>query len=95
MVEKELGEIYFGFDSLKNMNRDMEEKGIVARDCPPRWSLGSGQRGSGGRQSRATITFSSMSRFSPFQIDEEVEEPELSENPTQSFEIHNIIFWSC
>ena len=25
----------FGFDSLKYMNRDMEEKGIVARDCFP------------------------------------------------------------
>ncbi|CAL8259298.1 unnamed protein product [Boreogadus saida] len=35
MVEKELGERNFGFDSLKNMNRDMEEKGIVARDCLP------------------------------------------------------------
>ena len=30
MVEKELGERNFGFDSLKYMNRDMEEKGIVA-----------------------------------------------------------------
>ena len=32
MVEKELGERNFGLDSLKYMNRDMEEKGIVARD---------------------------------------------------------------
>ncbi|CAL8336602.1 unnamed protein product [Boreogadus saida] len=30
MVEKELGERNFGFYSLKYMNRDMEEKGIVA-----------------------------------------------------------------
>ena len=30
MVAKELGERNFGFDSLKYMNRDMEEKGIVA-----------------------------------------------------------------
>ena len=35
MVEKELGEINFGFDSLKYMNHDMEEKEIVARDCLP------------------------------------------------------------
>jgi hypothetical protein len=33
MAEKELGERNFGFDSLKYMNLDMEEKGIVARDC--------------------------------------------------------------
>ena len=33
MVEKELGEGNFGFDSLKYMNHDMEEKGIVACDC--------------------------------------------------------------
>ncbi|CAL8292213.1 unnamed protein product [Boreogadus saida] len=34
MVEKELGEITF--DSLKYMNLDMEEKGIVARhEAPP------------------------------------------------------------
>ena len=53
MVEKELGERKFGFVSLKYMNRDKEEKGIVARDCLPpeprcplpapwRWCLGSG-----------------------------------------------------
>ena len=36
MVEKELGERNFGFDSLKSrLNRDMEEKGIVARDVLP------------------------------------------------------------
>ena len=57
MVEKELGERNIGSGSLKYMNRDMEEKGIVARACfPPeprcplpavrRWCLGSGQRGS-------------------------------------------------
>ena len=34
MVEKELGERNFGFDSLKSrLKRDMEEKGIAARDC--------------------------------------------------------------
>ena len=32
MFEKELGERNFGFDSLKYMNHDMEEKGIVTRD---------------------------------------------------------------
>ena len=31
-------------------------------------------------------------RFSVLQIDVEVEEPETSENPTQSFVIHNIVF---
>ena len=35
MVEKELGERNSGFDSLKDMNRDVEEKGIVDRDCLP------------------------------------------------------------
>ena len=36
MVEKELGERNFGFDSLKSrLNHDMEEKGIVAQDCLP------------------------------------------------------------
>ncbi|CAL8337563.1 unnamed protein product [Boreogadus saida] len=35
MVENELGERNFGFDSLKNMNHDMEEKGIVGRECLP------------------------------------------------------------
>ena len=39
-----------------------------------------------GPQSRATIPFSSMSEFSLLQIDVEVEEPETSENPTESFE---------
>ena len=36
MVEKELGERNFGFDSLKSrLNRDMQEEGIIARDCLP------------------------------------------------------------
>ena len=36
VVEKELGERNFGFDSLKSrLNRNMEEKGIVAWDCLP------------------------------------------------------------
>ncbi|CAL8349652.1 unnamed protein product [Boreogadus saida] len=34
-IEKELGGRNFGFDSLKNMNRNMEEKGIVAHNCLP------------------------------------------------------------
>ena len=44
----------------------------------------------------ATIPFSSLSRFSLLHIDVEIEEPGTSENPTRSFEIHNIgshIFW--
>ncbi|CAL8376841.1 unnamed protein product [Boreogadus saida] len=41
-VENELGGRNFGFDSLKNMNHDMEEKGIVGRECllfEPRFPL--------------------------------------------------------
>ncbi|CAL8359311.1 unnamed protein product [Gadus morhua 'NCC'] len=48
MVENELGERNFGFDSLKYMNHDMEEKGIVGRESVSanhrllkRWSIGS------------------------------------------------------
>ena len=41
---------------------------------------------------RATIPYSSMSWFSLLQIDVDVEEPETSENPTRSFEIHNIVW---
>ena len=45
----------FGFDSLKSrLNCDMEEKGIVGRDCLSPEPC-SGQWGSGGRQSRPTI----------------------------------------
>jgi hypothetical protein len=33
-----------------------------------------------------------MSWFSLLQIDVDVEEPETSENPTQSFEIYNIVW---
>ena len=45
MVEKELGERNFGFDSLKSrLNRDMEKKGIVAvcglwRNESPFWTI--------------------------------------------------------
>ena len=35
MVEKEFGERNFGFESLKNMNNDMEVKGIVGSKCLP------------------------------------------------------------
>ena len=36
MVEKELEQRNFGFDSLKSrLNRDMEEEGIIDRDCLP------------------------------------------------------------
>ena len=51
---------------------------------------GSVQRGSGGRQSQATISPPPLHDEvqSLLQIDVEVEKPETSENPTQSFEIH-------
>ena len=35
MVKKELGERNFGLDSPKYMYHDVEEKGIVARECQP------------------------------------------------------------
>ena len=35
LIEKELGERNFGFDSLKYINRNMEDIGIVARDGLP------------------------------------------------------------
>ncbi|CAL8380147.1 unnamed protein product [Boreogadus saida] len=76
MVEKEFGERNFGFDSLKYMNRDMEEKGIVAHDCLP----------------LEPPCREAPSTASLLQIDVEVEEPETSENQTQSFEIHNIVW---
>ena len=74
----------------------MEEKGIVARDCLPsearcallRLAAAGDNRG---QQSRATFPFSSMSRFSLLQTDVKVEEPEMSENPTQLFKIYNIV----
>ena len=45
MVENEMGERNFGFDSLKNMNHDMEAKGIVGDEClpiEPRWGTTAG-----------------------------------------------------
>ena len=65
-----MGERSFGFDSLKYMNCDMEEKGIDASGQP------------------AAVS----ERFRLLQIDVEEEEPETSENPSQSFVIHNIVW---
>ena len=109
MVEKEFGERNFGLDSLKNMNHDMKEKGIVGREClplEPRFPLprdrcrgtyaSALQEAEVPKRCPATIPFSSMSRFRLLQIDVDVEEPGTSENPTRSFEIHNIgshSFW--
>ena len=75
MVEKELGERNFGFDSLKYMNCDMPPVAVRhhRREAPP---PGSGQPAAG------------SARFSLLQIDVEVEEPETSENLTKSFVIH-------
>ena len=73
------------------MNRDIEEKGVVALDCLPpetRCLVVPRQRAAPrlapvgdnhGPQSRATIPFSSMSQFSLFQIELEVEEPDVGE----------------
>ena len=82
MVEKEMWEKNFGFDSLKYMNRDMEEKGISP--------LPASEAPGAARLRRETIPFSPMSRFSLLPIVVELEEQETSESPTQSFEIHNI-----
>ena len=50
--------IYFGFDSLKNMNRDKEEKGIVAGQC-------SGTSASGGVPS-AGLKLETFAANNPF-----------------------------
>ncbi|CAL8378930.1 unnamed protein product [Boreogadus saida] len=83
MVEKELGEKNFGFDSLKYMNCDiLPAAGSHEAPPPPRTTA----------RQRAAV--SRQQAFSLLQIDVEVEEPETSENPTKSFVIHNIVcFW--
>ena len=62
MVEKELGERNFCFDSLKSkLNHDMEEKGIVARVCLEHPC-------SSGRQSLSSLSpnsFSTMAGITP------------------------------
>ena len=89
----------FGFDSLKNMNHDMEEKGIVGGECfqlETRGAEGPPPEAEVPKRCPATFPFSSLSRFSLLHIDVDVEEPGTSENPTRSFEIHNIgshSFW--
>ena len=61
----------------------MEEKGIVDRDCvPPEPAVEAPLP----RQRAAGNAWVGL-----LQIDGEVEEPETSENLTQSFEIHNIV----
>ena len=71
----------------------IEYRRSPAARCPlPRpWclSVGSGApvEDNCGPQSRATIPFSYMSQFSLLQIDVEVEVPEASENPMETFEI--------
>ena len=76
MVEKELGESNFGFDSLKSrLNHDMEEKGIVVvsdeRCFRDSW------------QSSFTPILLHNGRDNPYESLLVVEVPE-SENPTQS-----------
>ncbi|CAL8339286.1 unnamed protein product [Boreogadus saida] len=81
MVEKELGERNFGFDSLKYMNCDMPP--VAMRHHRP---------AAGSRRQAACGSVD----FSLLHIDVDVEEPGTSENPTRSFEIHNIgshSFW--
>ena len=79
--------------------RDMEEaaEGLLSSRYKPLPSPlprhGQWQRGSGGRQSQETISppcRSSVCRLLQIDVDVEVEQPETSENLTQSFEIHYI-----
>ena len=60
MVEKELEQRNFGFDSLKSrLNRDMEEEGIVAR----RQYIGSGlHRHPGGQAAVEPVTWRRLPR---------------------------------
>ena len=76
MVEKELGERNFGFDSLKYMYCDMPP--VAARHHRP--AAGSRQPAAG------------SAPFSRLQVDVKVEEPETSQNPTKSFVIHKIVW---
>ena len=87
MVEKELEERNFGFESLKYMNCDIEETGIFSRRSLAAHCRGAApQRSTTARQRAAGNAWVGL-----LQIDGEVEEPETSENLTQSFEIHNIV----
>ena len=74
------------------MNGDMEEKGTVARDCFSLLAsaLPAARAPAGDRRGQHSL--SPPCRFSLLQTDVEVEEPETSENPTQSFEVHNIVW---
>ena len=71
--------------------RDLGDEAVVPKRCPlpaaeavvPR------QREEGLKK---TIPFSSMPWFSLLQIDVDMEKPQTTENPTQSFEIHNIVW---
>ncbi|CAL8270476.1 unnamed protein product [Boreogadus saida] len=81
MVEKELGERNFGFDSLKYMNCDMTPVAAKhhRREAPPPRSTTAWQRAAGSGQPAA-----GSERFSLLQIDVKVEEPETSQYPTKS-----------
>ena len=72
MVEKEFGERNFGFDSLKYMNHDMEEKGIVGHGClplEPRFPLPRDHRlgaAGGGGASAARLRWETTAVNNPF-----------------------------
>ena len=84
-----MGTINLGFVSLKyRLYCDMEEIAIVARGCSPAARARGSSEGPGGVGAPAVPHGGSIP---PIQIEAEVEDPETSENPTQSFEIHNII----
>ena len=78
-----MGERNFGFDSLKYMHCDMDEKGIVALDCLPPEPHCPLPRGTTAAKHHRPAAGSG--RFSLLQIDVGVEEPETLENPMQSF----------
>ena len=90
MAEKELGERNFGFDSLKSrLNLYMEEKGIVAHDClpsEPRCRAATVMEARGGGAMRRWFSGAGAQAAGH-------QRETIPENLTQSFEIHNIIWW--
>ncbi|CAL8237537.1 unnamed protein product [Boreogadus saida] len=106
MVEKEFGERNFGFVYLKDMNHDMEEKGIVARNClplEPRFPLPRDHRLGAARCRRRWCLSAARCRGggpSAARLRRETffrfmwiwKNQRRSENMTLSFEIHNIVW---
>ena len=104
MFEKELGKRNFGFDSLKYMNHNMEEKWIVASEClplEPRLPLPRDHRlGTAG--CRRPWSLGSEAPAGDDRVQQSLSPPcggsvyfrlmWTWKNQTQSFEIHNIVW---